>query len=200
MHGLIPDGAELSQVQLATKYGVSRIPIREALRRLQAESLVIATPYHPFVVRKVTVAQVLELVDVRATLEDFALSRREPLSAKTIAELRALNQKMVRGREHAAFLATDREFHQLVAGPGTMTAEILDDVRKKVHRYLSSVGNGKPRLSATEEHAKIIDALEAQDMVLARTLLQEHVTASRGFIASKLTADEPISATSAGGQ
>src|SRR6266550_1702884 len=76
MQGEIADGAHLNQVELAARYGVSRIPIREALRRLQAESLVVSTPYHPFVVRKVTAAQVLELVDIRAALEDLALTKR----------------------------------------------------------------------------------------------------------------------------
>src|SRR5580658_10292700 len=80
VHGQFADGAQLSQVELAERYGVSRIPVREALRRLQSESLVVATPYHPFVVRNVTPAQVIELVDIRAALEDLALVRRAPVT------------------------------------------------------------------------------------------------------------------------
>ena len=184
MHGKIADGSELSQVRLATRFGVSRIPVREALRRLQAESLVIATPYHPFVVRKVTAEQVLELVDVRAALEDLALSKREPPAAELIGRLRDLNQQMSAGD----FLAKDREFHSLILGPETMTVELLEDVRRKVHKYLSVMVAGKTRrTTATKEHTRIIDALEARDMDRARSLVHEHVMRSRAFVAERLT-------------
>jgi len=198
MHGDIPDGSRLSQVQLAERYGVSRIPIREALRRLQAESLVVATPYHPFVVRKVTAAQVLELVDIRAALEDLALSKREPLTADEIAELRRLNQQMAAGGSDA-FRELDRSFHQLLDGPDTLIVGMIDDVRDKVHKYVSNMTSGKPgRTTATQEHAKVIDALEANDKERARRLLHEHIMQSRAFIMSRLdenaSPDEPAEA------
>jgi DNA-binding GntR family transcriptional regulator len=165
---------------------VSRIPVREALRRLQAESLVIATPHHSFVVRKVTREQVLELVDIRAALEDLALARRGPLPAELISQLRALNVQMAKGGE-GNFLAWDRDFHSLILGPDTITVEILGDVRRKVHKYMSVMVAGKTRrTTATQEHTKIIDALEARDMDRARVLVHEHVMRSRDFVASRL--------------
>lgn len=191
MDGEFPDGARLNQVELAERFGVSRIPIREALRRLQAESLVVSTPYYPFVIRKVGPAQVLELVDIRAVLEDLALSRREPPTADEIAELRRLNAEMARSRNAAGFFGPDREFHRLVAGSSTMIAELVDDVRDKVHRHLSSMLSAKPgRKAATEEHARLVDALEAGDMALARRVLYEHVMQSRAFIVGRLDADD----------
>jgi DNA-binding GntR family transcriptional regulator len=191
MHGEIDDGSRLSQVHLAEKYGVSRIPIREALRRLQAESLVIATPYHPYVVRRVTGAQVLQLVDIRAALEDLALSQREPLTAKEIAELRKINAQLSKGRDSATFLTLDRQFHQLIEGPGTMVVEILDDVRDKVHKYMSSMVSSKPgRTTAAAEHGALIEALEAKDMDLARRLMREHVMKSRDYIVGRLEAEK----------
>jgi DNA-binding GntR family transcriptional regulator len=191
MRGDIEDGSRLSQVHLAEKYGVSRIPIREALRRLQAESLVIATPYHPYVVRRVTGGQVLQLVDIRAALEDLALSQREPLTREEIAELRKINAQLSKGRDGDTFLTLDRKFHQLIEGPGTMVVEILDDVRDKVHKYMSSMVSSKPgRATAAAEHAALIEALEAKDMDLARRLTREHVMKSRDYIVSRLEAEK----------
>jgi DNA-binding GntR family transcriptional regulator len=191
MRGDIEDGARLSQVHLAEKYGVSRIPIREALRRLQAESLVIATPYHPYVVRRVTGGQVLQLVDIRAALEDLALSQREPLTREEIAELRKINAQLSKGRDGDTFLTLDRKFHQLIEGPGTMVVEILDDVRDKVHKYMSSMVSSKPgRTTAAAEHTALIEALEAKDMDLARRLTREHVMKSRDYIVSRLEAEK----------
>jgi len=194
MHGEIADGSRLSQVHLAEKYGVSRIPIREALRRLQAESLVIATPYHPYVVRRVTGAQVLELVDIRLALEELALSKREPLTEAELAELRSINQQLVKGRDGNTFLTLDRKFHQIIEGPGSMIVEMLDDVRNKVHKYMSSMMAAKPgQTTAAEEHSKLIDALEAKDMDLARRVMREHVMKSRDYIVGRLETDAAAS-------
>jgi DNA-binding GntR family transcriptional regulator len=190
MNGEIADGSRLSQVQLAERYGVSRIPIREALRRLQAESLVIATPYHPFVVRNITPEQVVELVDVRASLEDLALSRREPPTPEEVAELRKINQQMAKASGDA-WLGLDRKLHSLISGPSTMIVEIIDDVRDRVHKYSSSMVAAKPgRTTATQEHTQIIDALEAGDMDAARKALHQHVMQSRAFIVKRLGAGQ----------
>jgi len=191
MHGQIADGSRLNQVDLAARYGVSRIPIREALRRLQAESLVIATPYHPYVVRNVTADQVLELVDIRAALEDLALAKRKEPGPATIAELRRINREMAGGPEGEEFLALDRQFHRLLAGPDTMVIEMIDDVRDKVHKYISNMVAAKPgRTAATQEHEKIINALETQDMDFTRRLMREHIMQSRLFIMNRLAVDE----------
>lgn len=191
IHGRIPDGSKISQGEIAARYGVSRIPVREALRRLQAESLVVATPYRPYVVRNVSSQQVLELVDIRASLEDLALTRREPLTPDVIVQLREMNQKMAEECDGTSFLAADRDFHHLIAGPGTVTVEILDDVRRRLHNHLNVMMNGKlGRTTATQEHEKIIDALAAHDIGLTRQLMQEHVRNLRAFVARNLEVDE----------
>ena len=94
VHGEVADGTPLNQVELAERYGVSRIPVREALRRLQSESLLVTTAAHPFVVRNITPDQVVELVEIRAALEDLGLARRQPPSGAELAELRRLNARL----------------------------------------------------------------------------------------------------------
>jgi DNA-binding GntR family transcriptional regulator len=187
LQGGLPDGSRLSQVQLAEQYGVSRIPIREALNRLQAESLIVATPYHPFVVRKVSPEQVVELIDVRVALEDLVLARRERFEAAEIAELRKINEKMIKATGIDTWFTLDREFHRVLAGPSTLIGEMIEDVRDRVRRYSDSMVSVKPgRKAATEEHAAIIDALEAGDMDLARRLMHQHVVQSRAFVKARL--------------
>ncbi len=183
VHGVVAEETQLSQVELAERFGVSRIPIREALNRLQAESLIVATPYHPFVVRNITPDQVAELVDIRAALEDLGLARRRPLGEGELAELRDLNARM--GEEEAgdAWFELDRSFHRVIAGHGTMTVELVDEVHDRVHRYISSHEAVKrERAVITAEHAAIIDALAAGDVDLARERLRDHVTRSRSAI------------------
>jgi len=183
IHGEVAAETQLSQVELAERFGVSRIPIREALNRLQAESLVVATPYHPFVVRTVTPDQVAELVEIRAALEDLGLARREPLTGGELAELRDLNARLAREEPGDAWFELDRSFHRVIAGPDTMTVELVDEVHDRVHRYISSHEAVKrERAAITEEHAAIIDALAAGDVDLARERLRDHVTRSRSAI------------------
>ncbi len=183
LRGELPDGSRLSQVQLAERYGVSRIPIREALRRLQAESLVVATPYHPFVVRKVSPAQVVELLDVRVVLEDLVLARREAFTAAEIADLRRINERMKKAGGGSSWFGLDREFHQILGGSSTLIIEMIEDVRDRVRKYSDfMVSASTGRTTATLEHDLIIDALEAGDMDKARELMHQHVLQSRLFV------------------
>lgn len=188
MRGEIEDGSRINQVHLAERYGVSRIPVREALRRLQAESLVIATPHYPYVVRNVTAAQVLELVEARVVLEMLVLTRRGRFDADTLAELRRINDRMTQCTDSEAFLDLDRSFHRLIAGPESMVGEMISDVRNKIHKYITRMVDGRSgRGTATHEHTRIIDALEADDIELAKRLMHDHIMKSREFIVAKLS-------------
>jgi DNA-binding GntR family transcriptional regulator len=187
LQGDIPDGSRLSQVQLAREFGVSRIPIREALCRLQAELLVTATPYNPFVVRKISPEQVVELIDVRLALEDLALVRRPPIDAEELAELRRLSQKMARAAGNAGWFPLDRQFHRILAGSNELIGELIEDVRDRVRKYSDNMSTAKPgRLAANEEHAAIVDALEHGDTDRARALLHRHIAQTREFMRARL--------------
>lgn len=183
---VLPNGSSLNQVQLAERYGVSRIPVREALRRLQAEALVKATPYHQFVVSKPSVEQILDLVDIRLVLEDHALEKREEVPHELIATLREINEEMkhVHGEE---FLSLDRRLHQLIAGPDTVVAGMIADLRARIHMHLANMVTEEPgRGTATTEHDRLIDALDASDMTAARAIMREHVMTSRAFIERRI--------------
>ncbi len=198
LRGELADGSRLSQVQLAERYGVSRIPIREALRRLQAESLVVATPYHPFVVRKVSPAQVVELLDVRVALEDLVLTRREAFTAAEIADLRRINERMKKAGGGSSWFGLDREFHRVLAGPSTLIIEMIEDVRDRVRKYSDlMVSASTGRTTATLEHESIIDALEAGEMDTAREMMHQHVLQSRLFVKHRVEESQALHARSA---
>src|SRR3954470_22753642 len=76
--GQFADNEELNQVELAEFFGVSRVPIREALRQLQAEGLVQAIAHHRAVVTGLTLPQILEAVEMRAVLEHHLLRKSAP--------------------------------------------------------------------------------------------------------------------------
>ncbi len=76
--GLLPEGTQLRQDQLAEQYGTSRIPVREALRQLESEGLVRIEPNKGAVVTSLSVGDVLEMLDIRIALECHALRLAVP--------------------------------------------------------------------------------------------------------------------------
>jgi DNA-binding GntR family transcriptional regulator len=183
---VLADGSPLNQVELAQRYGVSRIPVREALRRLQAESLVKAAPYHQYVVSKPSGSQILELVDIRMALEDLALEKRGSVPAETITRLREINEQMKAARGED-FLTLDHSLHKVIAGPETKVAEMIADLRTQIHMHLANMVSDAPgRGAATKDHERLIDALASGDMGLARRVMREHVMTSRDFITHRL--------------
>ncbi len=89
--GNIPPGTRLLEAQLATRLGVSRIPVREALARLEAEGLVERAPYQGARVMRLTIDQVRESFMLRSLLEGFATKLATPhVTPEEIARLRAV--------------------------------------------------------------------------------------------------------------
>src|SRR5262245_31078305 len=110
LSGGIEDGAELNQVWLAREFNVSRVPIREALRRLQAEHLVTATPYQHYIVRGIKPEAVREMIDIRAELEVFAIRRFIPsVTPKVIRDLKARNTRLRKQDDTELWLMGDVE-------------------------------------------------------------------------------------------
>ena len=75
VNGELEPGSELSQVDFAQRFGVSRVPVREALRQLQAEQLLTASAFKRYVVTGLSPDEIIELTEVRECLEVFALGR-----------------------------------------------------------------------------------------------------------------------------
>jgi DNA-binding GntR family transcriptional regulator len=182
MRGRLRDGTELKQGELAAQLGVSRVPVREALRRLQAEHLVVAEPFQCFVVTSLTSGQVAELLELREEMEVFALKKtltsavmeQRIQAAKTAAKSLTLSQ------DDDAWLAADREFHRELNGPTAAVAAIIEDVRERVHRYyLSSPALQQRRREVMTEHATIISALEDGDEEALEQAIRSHVRATR---------------------
>ena len=84
--GQFADGEELNQVELAQFFGVSRVPIREALRQLQAEGLVQNIAHHRTIVAGLTLPQITELIEMRAVLESYMLRKSAPKLDKAVLD------------------------------------------------------------------------------------------------------------------
>ena len=182
--GQFGDGEELNQVALARHFGVSRVPVREALRQLQAEGLVSARAHMRTVVTGLTLERILEVLDLRALVEVYLLERAaERVTPADIAQLRALCDRMDGVKDHEEWLRRNKEFHRrLYAHSGAETAqELAAQLTARVERYLHiRHDRGVRRVEeANAEHRRIVDALARADLGSARTELQTHIGHTR---------------------
>jgi DNA-binding GntR family transcriptional regulator len=200
IRGDLPDGVELKQGQLASRFGVSRVPVREALRRLQAERLVTAKPFYRFVVGALPPDQILDLVDARAELETLALKRSLAMPdvvAARVASARTVAESMSPRDED--WLAKDRRFHLILLGEGTAFATLVEDSRDWIGRYVFSAGSSVLRRQAAgREHAAILDALSTGDAERLERAVRNHIAGTRKVLEKFLGARDRAPAGDSG--
>lgn len=185
--GKLEDGAELNQVTLAEHFAISRVPVREALRQLQAEGLVRQEAHRRAVVTTLSHDHIVELFDLRVALETYLL--RRAIDDMDAATLRALEKKLramakMSAADHERWLAANRDFHDLIyqRSGASYTQELAGRIAARTTRYLylRSQGTGVRRQEhAHEEHVQIMDAIAAGDADRAAEALEDHINGTR---------------------
>jgi DNA-binding GntR family transcriptional regulator len=183
--GSFGDGEELNHSTLAMHFGVSRVPIREALRQLQAEGLVTSRAHRRTVVTALSVDRVVELLDLRRLLEIRLLRLSAPhLDHNAITNLRDLCTDMNTPRNHADWLELNRVFHRRLCGQSdaTYTMELAESLARRVERYLRLDTRGNPlerTWEANEEHHTIVDLVSLGKVDAACAALDTHIGRTR---------------------
>ncbi len=191
LDGTIPAGQRLTEEGLAAQLGVSRTPVREAIKRLEAEGHLQVLPRRGITVPRITAEQVEESGAVREVLEGLAARlAAERIQPQEIARLRYLLDQMVKLRDHQdvpALVRANIDFHETIckAARNSMllqmygrlvdTLQILT-LRLKLLRQEESF----------PEHAAILRALEARDPEEAERLAKLHVVHGRDFYLSNI--------------
>jgi DNA-binding GntR family transcriptional regulator len=181
LNGALAPGQSLSQVQLASQLGVSRGPLREAVRMLQREGLVEAELNRRGRVSSFSIDDLEQLYAMRIVHESLALRINVPrFTKRDIDTLRGCIRRMegLAGHDLRQWQATDREFHfTLVAHTGDRLLRTIRELYDHADRYRRLYIKGVPRaLSiAADEHRKILDACIAGDSALAAGQLARHL-------------------------
>jgi len=182
------DGEELNQVGLAKHFGVSRVPIREALRQLQAEGLVSSRAHQRTTVTALSLERVSEILDLRAVLETHLLQLAAPsIGGAELAQLEELCALMDGDQDHATWLDRNRAFHQaLYGGSGAdFTMELVESLARRIERYLhlaTQGGNLERSWEANSEHHAILGRLQAGDVDGACRELRTHIAHTRDHV------------------
>jgi DNA-binding GntR family transcriptional regulator len=177
--GQFADGEELNQVELAAYFKVSRVPIREALRQLQAEELVRNIAHHRAVVAGLTCSEMLDLMEMRAVLEAYMLEKSAPqIDQRTKKQLRDLCSSMDPIRDYGkAWVVKNWEFHHLLykAGNSPLMIETVERIHLKVERYVRQTGSPERARAAAQEHQSILTSIERKDYASASAQLRHHI-------------------------
>lgn len=203
--GEIATGSKISETDLAQTYGISRGPLREAMRRLEGLRLIERKPHIGARVVKLSVKELLEIYRVREALEGMAC-RLAAISMphEEIDSLRQLldqHQANIEQQEGQSYFQKegDLDFHyRIVMASGNsklqelLAADLYHLVR--MYRYQFSLSSSRPTL-ALREHHQILDAIETRDEELAELLMRRHISASRRNIESKLNTQNATNQT-----
>lgn len=183
--GRLADGEELNQVALAHHFDVSRVPIREALRQLQAEGLIRQEAHRRAVVATLTRERVMELFDLRVRLETYLLEQALPrITAEDLDAAQELERLMEATEDHDEWLQLNRAFHRTFYAPSetSYTLELAETIAARTTRYLYQASGGTGLQFVDEphrEHRALLEAIRQADSRVALRTLTEHIEGTR---------------------
>jgi DNA-binding GntR family transcriptional regulator len=183
VEGEFKDGERLDEVRLATLFGVSRTPLREALRMLAGSGLVDLIPKRGAFVRHPGIVELVEMFEVMAELEALCgrLAARRISSgdlAKLAVAARACEQAL-EGEDPDAYYHRNEEFHQLIykAGGNNFLVAEASRLQKRLRPFRRMQLRARGRMKQSmAEHALILKALQDGDATAAAEALRSHVT------------------------
>jgi DNA-binding GntR family transcriptional regulator len=196
--GVLPPGAPLRQEELAADFGVSRIPVRDALAQLQSEGLVELRASGGVRVATLTPEACGELFDLRVLLECDALRHAVPRhTPRTLQRAASIQAELEFADDAADWIAGDRAFHEALYAPGgrARTVDIVRVVRNVVERFaVARLSHDARRAEWRDEHRALLDAAAAGDAAAACERLTAHLRATVGVVRDALAATPPAAA------
>lgn len=182
LRGDLKPGERLMELQLASKLGVSRTPIREAIRMLEQEGLAVTIPRKGAEVAKMTLKGMEDVLEIRETLDEFAVKMAcERISSEQLKQLRAIKENFemcTRTGDVKRLAEADVSFHDIIyeATGNPRLVSILSNLREQVYRYrveyLKDSGNYPVLI---REHKAIVEGLEEKNLEKAIQAMHEHV-------------------------
>lgn len=197
LRGELKPGERLMEIHLAQKLGVSRTPVREAIRKLELEGLVRMIPRKGAVVAEITVSDLEDVLEVRMALEELAVKLAcRSITGEQLSEMRRLSEefkKTLRGNDVGACAQADMKFHEAIydaTGNGRLV-QILNNLREQMYRYrMEYLKDKQSHTMLAQEHEEILAALEQRDEAAALTVTARHIERQKQHIIGALHAKE----------
>ena len=182
LKGELAPGERLMEIQLAEKLGVSRTPIREAIRKLELEGLVLMIPRKGAEVAKISEKSLKDVLEVRRSLEELAIELAcQRMTDTDLQELERKQKKFCEAisRGSAMDIAeSDESYHDVIYNctRNTRLVQILNNLREQMYRFrLEYIKDEDKRQILRLEHEKILKALRNRHVEEARAAVREHI-------------------------
>ncbi len=199
--GKLEPGTRLMEIQLAEELGVSRTPIREAIRELEADGFVVMIPRRGTYVADISLKDIAQVFEIRTALEELAAG----LAAERIteSELEELERILLEISDHIEkqdidkIIEADVRFHQVLyeASRNTRLEEIIHNLREQVLRFRSVSLKYPGRLEETwQEHRDLVEAIAEHNAARAMKIATKHMENSERTLLKGMAEDEKAKA------
>ncbi|MDO8686194.1 MAG: GntR family transcriptional regulator [Clostridiales bacterium] len=199
--GELKPGERLMEVGLAEKMGVSRTPVREAIRKLELEGLVNMLPRRGAHVADLSVKDIMDVLEVRASLDGLATSlSASRITDDEIKELKNVMNQLISYIEKdnlQGMIKKDVEFHDIIyrSSRNDKLLQISSNLREQIHRfrviYLKEYKSGKELI---KEHLDIFEAIKGKNVAAAHETAEKHIFNQEAAILSALKRQDTRSA------
>lgn len=175
-------GERLMEITLANRLGVSRTPVREAIRKLELEGLVVMIPRKGAEVARITVSDLKDVLEVRCHLEEFAATIAcERITEEEKKELRiALEafEEAIEAKDLKLIAERDVEFHDVIfkATKNKRLLQIINNLREQIYRYrIEYIKDFDYHEVLVKEHRKIMRTIMEGDREAAEKIMRTHI-------------------------
>ena len=189
MQGDLKPGERLMEIKLANRLGVSRTPIREAIRMLELEGLVVMIPRKGAQVAEITEKDLKDVLEVRMGLEELAVKFAcQRITEEQLDNLYHASRKFEEAvkREDLTELAqADVDFHDLIykATGNERLVQLLNNIREQMYRYrVEYLKDEEMRGSLVREHDTLLENLRQRDLEGAKQVTQSHIERQQAYI------------------
>ncbi|MDY3919300.1 MAG: GntR family transcriptional regulator [Candidatus Limivivens sp.] len=197
LRGELKPGERLMEIQLAQRLGVSRTPVREAIRKLELEGLVLMIPRRGAEVAEITRQDLEDVLEVRAALEELAVKDAcDHITDEQLQELKkAANEfkRTLEGTDLVACAQADMNFHEIIYGAtnNRRLVQMLNNLREQMYRYrMENLKDKRTYKSLVEEHDAIRRALKKHDKAKAGAAINIHIENQKRSILASLVEKE----------
>ena len=197
LKGELEPGERLMEIQLAERLGVSRTPIREAIRKLELEGLVLMIPRKGAEVAKISARSLRDVLEVRRALEELAIELAcQRMSEEEVGNLQKAQEdfkKAIAEGDAMKIAETDEHYHDVIY-EGTQNAKLiqmLNNLREQMYRYrLEYIKDEDKRKILVLEHEKILKTVRERKVADAKEAVREHIDNQEITVARNITEKE----------
>lgn len=193
LRGELVPGQRLMEIQLAEQLGVSRTPVREAIRMLEQDGLAIMIPRRGAIVAKISGKNLKDVLEVRQALEELAVQlsclRMEEDDFTALRDANGEFAETIDGEDIVKMAEADEHFHDIIyqASDNMRLVQLEMQMREQMYRFrIEHLKEKTKRHALVEGHREIMDALRRRDSDAATKAIRSHIKAQEIIVMKKI--------------